>query len=143
MKKIILASIIVLMSVSVALAEWLVDFRDTYSKEGIDKAVEVAMKGGANPDLIVENGLQLQGLNPENLIKALYCAGAKGQDIRDAAQKWDVSDLIVAAGFKKSVAECADKVADSQAYTPVATGPSFVTPSPGRSGTFVASPSAP
>ncbi len=142
MKKIVIACLLVLMSVSVAFAEWLVDFRDIYVKQGIDKAVVSALKEGANPDLIVENGLKLEGLNPENLVKALYCAGAKGQDIRDAAKKYDISELIVAAGFKKSVAECADKVADSQAYTPVATGPSFTGPSTGPSGTF-ASPSAP
>lgn len=146
MKKIAIACLLVLMSVSIAFAEWLVDFRDTYVKEGIDKAVVVAMKGGATPDLIVANSepYLAKGLNPENLVKALYCAGAKGQDIRDAAKKYNISELIVAAGFKKSVAECGDKVADSQAYTPVATGPSFVSPSIGQSGTYnVASPSAP
>jgi hypothetical protein len=124
------------MSFSIAFAEWLVDFRDTYVKEGIDKAVVIAMKEGANPDLIVENGLHLDGLNPQNLVKALYCAGAKGQDIRAAAEKYNISEVVVAAGYKKSVAECGDQVADSQAYTPYATDRSFVTPSAGRSGTL-------
>jgi len=141
MKKVAIACILVLMSVTIALAEWLVDFKDTYVKEGIDKAVVVALKGGANPDLIVENGLQLEGLNPENLVKALYCAGAKGQDIRTAAKKWNISEIIVAAGYKKSIAECDNVIADSQAYTPVATGPGFVTTSGGDSGSFFASPS--
>jgi hypothetical protein len=122
------------MSFTIAFAEWLVDFRDTYVKDGIDKAVVVAMKGGANPDLIVENGMKFEGLNPENLVKALYCAGAKGQDVRAAAEKHNISELIVATGYKKAVAECNDQIADSQAYTPVASGPSFVTPSAGRSG---------
>jgi hypothetical protein len=141
MKKIAIACTLVLLSVTIAFAEWLVDFRDTYVKEGIDKAVVVALKGGANPDLIVENGLQLEGLNPENLVKALYCAGAKGQDIRDAAKKWNISEIVVAAGYKKSIAECENVIADSQAYTPVPTGPSFGTPSGGQSGGFFASPS--
>lgn len=139
MKKLAIACVLVIMSVTVAFAEWLVDFKDTFVKEGIDKAVVIALKGGANPDLIVENGLQLQGLNPENLVKALYCAGAKGQDIRAAAQKWNISEIVVAAGYKKSIAECDNVVADSQAYTPVTTGPSFVTTSNGQSGTFFAS----
>jgi hypothetical protein len=140
MKKLGIACLVVLMTFSIALAEWLVDFRDTYVKEGIDKAVEHAMKGGASPDMIVENGLQLEGLNPQNLVKALYCAGAKGQDIRTAAEKYNISEVIVAAGYKKAIAECGDQVADAQAYTPVSSGPSFVTPSGGRSGTYSVSP---
>jgi hypothetical protein len=140
MRRLAVACVVVLMSFSIAFAEWLVDFRDTYVKEGIDKAVENAMKGGANPDLIVENGLQLEGLNPQNLVKALYCAGAKGQDIRSAAEKYNISEVIVAAGYKKALAECSDQIADAQAYTPVSTGPSFTTPSGGRSGTYSVSP---
>ncbi|MDR3629220.1 MAG: hypothetical protein P4L42_02660 [Desulfocapsaceae bacterium] len=128
MKKIAIACILVVASVSVALADWLGEFRDIYVTGGIDKAVEQAMKGGANPELIVENGLQLEGLNPQNLIKALYCAGAKGQDIRAAAEKADISELIVAAGYKKSIAECGDRFADAQAYTPVPEDIAFSAP---------------
>ncbi len=140
MKKFGIACVMVLFSVSIACAEWMVDFRDTYSTEGIDKAVEKALKDGRNPDLIVEVGLEIEGLNPQNLVRALYCAGASGQDIRAAAEKWKISEPIVVAGYKKSIDECGDRVADSQAYTPVATGPSFATPSGGRGGSF-ASPS--
>ena len=142
MRTLAIACGLVLFSASLACAEWLVDFRDTYVSEGIDKAVENALKEGTTPDLIVENGLELEGLNPQNLIKALYCAGAKGQDIRVAAEKYDISETILAAGFKKSVAECGDRVADAQAYTPIDRGPSFTTPSRGRSGWY-ASPSRP
>ena len=144
MKRIVIAGMLVLFTVSIACAEWLVDFRDTYVSEGIDKAVEKAMKEGTTPVLIVENGLELEGLNPQNLIKALYCAGAKGQDVREAAEKYNISEVIVAAGYKKSKAECGDQVADSQAYTPVAAGgPSFSTPQGGRGGTYVVSNATP
>jgi hypothetical protein len=142
MKKFATVCILMLFGASVACAEWLVDFRDTYVAKGIDKAVEDALKGGNSPDLIVQNGLELEGLNPQNLIKALYCAGAKGQDIREAAEKYSISEVIVAAGYKKSKAECGDQVADSQAYTPVDSGPSFSTPVVRRSGNL-ASPSQP
>ena len=128
MKRITIACVLVLMSFSIAFAEWLGDFRDTYVKDGIDKAVENALKGGAKPDLIVENGMKLEGLNPQNLVKALYCAGAKGVDIRAAAEKWNISEVIVAAGFKKSIAECKD--VDTQAYTPVASDTTFPPPPP-------------
>lgn len=141
MKGIAAACVLVLFSVSIACAEWLVDFRNTYVSEGIDKAVENALKDGKTPVLIVENSLELEGLNPQNLIKALYCAGANGQDIREAAEKYNISEMILAAGYKKSKAECADQVADTQAYTPAGNlGPSFATPTRGRNGSF-ASPS--
>ncbi len=133
--------VILLVTCSVALAEWLVDFRDTYTKQGIDEAVVVAMKEGIVPDAIVENGLQFEGLNPSNLVKALYCAGAQGQDIREAAEKWGISELLITAGYRKSIAECSDAVADAQPFTPVATGTSFVSVTPGGGGDNV-SPSA-
>ena len=136
MKRLLFAIVMVLFSVSIASAEWMVDFRDTYAAEGIDKAVENAMKDGKNPETIVELGVTIDGLNPQNLIRALYCAGANGQDIRAAAEKYKITEQIVAAGYKKSIDECGDRVADSQAYTPVSTGPSFATPTGGRTGGF-------
>lgn len=142
MKRILAACVLVLFGVTVAYSEWLVEFRENYIAEGIDKAVENALKVGTTPDLIMENGLALEGLNPQNLIKALYCAGASGQDIRDAAEKNDLSETIIAAGYKKSIAECGDQVADSQAYTPPDRGPSFATIRRVRNGSF-ASPSQP
>ncbi len=134
MKKIVVSVMFFLLTTTLAYAEWLINFRDTFLKEGIDNAVVVAMKDGASPDMIVENGLQLEGLNPSNLVKALYCAGAQGKDIRAAAEKWQISELLVAAGYKRSIAECGDKVADSQPFTPVGTGTGFVSINPGGGG---------
>jgi hypothetical protein len=122
MKKKILLCCALLLSATVAFAEWQVDFLEKYKKEGIDQAVIVAIQQGALPVEIVENGLKLEGLNPQNLIKALYCAGANGADIAEAAKQYDTSDMILTAGFKKATEECADQVADAQAYTPVAPG---------------------
>ncbi len=131
--QILLASLLVLMSVSLAVAEWLTDFRDIYVKEGIDPAVVEALKQGAGPDQIMENGLQLEGLNPQNLVKAMYCAGIRGDDIRAAGNQYGVTDLIIVAGYKKSVEECGDRVVDTQAYTPTATVVSFAgPPTPGN-----------
>ena len=136
MKKMMITCVMLLMSVSIAYAEWMVDFKDNYAAKGIDNAVENALKEGKKPDVIVEVAMEIEGLNPQNLVRALYCAGASGQDIRAAAEKYKISEPIIAAGYKKSVDECGDRVADSQAYTPVG-GPSFSTPSGGRSGNFV------
>ncbi len=144
MKKIFIAALIIGFTYSLAWAEWLVDFNDNYTNRGIDIAVEEAMKDGITPDAIVENGLALSELNPQNLVKALYCAGAKGQDVIDAASKYGISELIVTAGFKKSVEECGDKISDTQAFTPAAQrGPAFSGTPSGSGGTSYASPSAP
>lgn len=140
MKKLWFAFFLVVFGASVACAEWMVDFKNTYVKEGIDQAVERALKDGQSPDAIVEFGVAIEGLNPQNLVRALYCAGANGQDVRAAADKFGISEPIVIAGYKKAIDECGDRVADAQAYTPVATGPSFATPTGGRGGSF-ASPS--
>lgn len=140
MKKIILGTLLALLFYSVSFAEWQVDFEENYNKKGIDQAVIEALKEGAYPDSIVETGLGLEGLNPQNLVMALYCAGANGQDIRDAAANHDISELVLTAGYKKSIEECGDAVADSQAYISAASGfssgPSAVT-----GGAVFASPS--
>ena len=140
MKRILMACVLVVFGVSSAFAEWMVDFKNTYVKEGVDKAVENALKEGQTPDAIVELGVAIEGLNPQNLVRALYCAGANGQDVRAAAEKFSISEPIVIAGYKKAIDECGDRVTDAQAYTPVATGPTFATPSVGRGGRL-ASPS--
>lgn len=118
MKALILTATILVLSVTVALADWLVNFNDNYRSEGIDYAVENAMKEGVGPDDIVKNGMEIESLNPANLVKALYCAGVSGEDIYTAGQKYSVSEMVIAAGFKKSKEECSDLVADSQPYTP-------------------------
>ncbi len=122
MKKLISSTILLMFFATSAFAAWQVKFADTYTKKGIDQAVIEALKEGAKPDDIVDKGLGLEGLNPQNLVMALYCAGVKGQDVRQAAASHDISELIVVAGYKKSLEECAGAVADSQAYTPVTTG---------------------
>ena len=136
MKKIAFSIILVILFATIAYAKWEVEFEDTYIDKGIDQAVVEALKAGALPEGIVQLGLDLEGLNPQNLIMALYCAGVKGDEIRDAAFKYDISEQIVSAGYKKSTVECGDIVADSQAYTPVASGFSGGRTTSGGGGTF-------
>jgi hypothetical protein len=140
-KQVLLVSVLVLFSVTLAMAEWLKDFRDIYASEGIDPAVVEALKQGADPYQIMENGLQLEGLNPQNLVKAMYCAGIRGDDIRAAGNQYGVTDIIVVAGYKKSVEECGDRLVDTQAYTPTATVVSFAGP-PAPGGAISASPAS-
>ncbi len=139
MKKIILACLIVLMSSSFALADWVDVFKTNYQERGIDQAVIDAMKEGATPALILDEGLKLSGLNPIKLVQALYCAGAKGPEVEQASRAAGLSELAISTGYEKSVAECADVVADTQAYTPVAFTPSFATSDEGGSSFISAS----
>lgn len=118
MKRIIMAVMLLALSASVANADWLGDFMDNYKNNSIDEAVEKAVEEGVTPDDIVENGLTIKELSPPDLVKALYCAGVSGEDIYNSAQKYNISELIVAAGFKKSTEECGDSVTDTQPYTP-------------------------
>jgi len=99
------------------------------------------LKEGVNANTITRDCLVLEGLNPQNLIRALYCAGVPGQDVRNAAENNDISELIVVAGYKKSIDECRDIVEDSQAYTPTSEGPAFSSPTGGGRGGRSASPS--
>ena len=141
--KILVMSVCLLVVSSIAHAEWQVDFKETYKNAGIDQAVADAVKEGIPPDDIIQKGIELENLNPQNLIKALYCAGVKGDDIKKAADHYGISELVVVAGFKKSKEECSDQVADSQAYTPT-NGPTFSgIPAPGNPGSGYASPTNP
>lgn len=116
MKKLVAAVAIVSVTATVAMAGWWADFQKAYEKENIQVAVEGALEKGTSPDNIVEKGTEIEGLNPQNLVKALYCAGVNGIDIRAAAKKYKISEGIVIAGHKQSVAECGNKVVDAQAY---------------------------
>ncbi len=120
MQRLIISTLLGIFIASLAFADWIEDFSTSFETEGIEVAVPKALEKGQSPDSIVEQGLKLPGLNPQNLLKALYCSGADGDDIKNAADKNGISDIIVVAAFKKSVVECGAKVADSQAYTPVA-----------------------
>ena len=142
MKKIAGALLLILITVSFAMADWIEDFNKVYVDKGIMPAVIEALKQGVTPDAIMDNGLKLEGINPQNLVKAMYCAGIRGDDIKAAGDIYGVSDLLIVAGYKKSVEECGDSVVDTQAYTPIATVVSFAGPATPGAGTY-ASPNQP
>lgn len=140
---VIILTVITLLVSSVAMSANQ-SLQESYNKIGIDNLVVELLKEGISPDTIVKDCIEIEGLNPQNLVKALYCAGVTGEDVRKASEKYGISEPMIVAGYKKSIDECGDRVEDSQAYTPVSTGPSFAGPSAGRSGSSVvyASPSA-
>lgn len=123
MKKILGALLIVGLASSIAWADWLTNFNDTYKNKNINAAVEDGLKEGITPEVIVEKSMAFPGINPQNIVKALYCAGIGGQDVYEAAEKANISEQVVTAGFKKSLEECGDRVVDTQPYTPGDRGP--------------------
>lgn len=129
---------------SIAHADWISDFIAIFNDKGIDQAVVQVLKEGTPPDAIINEGLKIEKLNPQNLLRALYCAGVKGDDIKAAADEAGISEILIVAAYEKSVAECGDKVVDTQAYTPVVTAPTFAgMPAPGvPSGSSYASSSS-
>lgn len=126
MKKLIISTILGVFIASTAFADWIEDFSINNQNEGIEVAVAEALKIGKDPTSIVEEGLKIPGINPQHILKALYCEGVDGDDVKTAADASGISDIILVSAFEKSLAECSDTIADSQAYTPVATTQSFV-----------------
>ena len=106
-----------------AIAEWVADFTATYNEHGIYQAVAEVFEEGRTPEEIAANALEVEGVNPQNLVAALYCAGAKPEDIRAASEDLGISEMILVAGFETAKTVCGDEITDTQAYTPV--GPSF------------------
>jgi len=123
-----------------AIAEWVAGFTKTYNEDGIYQAVSEVFEEGRTPAEIVTNALDVEGLNPQNLVAALYCAGAKPEDIRAATEESGISEMILVAGFEEAKTVCGDALTDSQAYTPL--GPSFAgVPEGGDGGRTYGSPS--
>jgi len=140
MQRIVISTLLGFFLVTPALADWIEDFSINFEDKGIEYAVPKALEEGKTPYDIITEGVKITALNPQNLLKALYCSGAAGDDIKAGADANDISEIIVVAAFKKSIVECGDAVADSQAYTP--SGPSFAgPPSGGGGGNSFASPS--
>ena len=81
----------------------------------------------------------MKNLTPESCESDVLWRNS-GDDIRAAGQKYDVSDIIIVAGYKKSVEECGDQVVDTQAYTPTASVISFAGPAALSNGSTVISP---
>jgi hypothetical protein len=123
------------------------NIQEMYDRVGIEPIVRDMLKDGVQVNVIVVDSLTINGLNPQNLVKALYCLGAKSKDIIEASEKNGITDVVLAAGYKKYVAECTGATADSQAYTQTSSDSPFISsvsisPTSGGSCPCCASPSA-
>ncbi len=116
MRKILLASVIVGfgLAASFACAGNKSDVKDNRSSKNIDVEVVNALKEGIHPDVIVEHGLAIKDVDPQNLVKALYSAGVNEQDVYKAAKNAKIPEKTVTAGYNKSVQERNDRFSDSR-----------------------------
>lgn len=119
MRKLIFFLLAYICTVSSAYADWKADFAVTFEISNIDSAVVQALNVGITPSQIINEGLLLVNLHPQNLVKALYCAGADGGDITEASYSAGLSDITVISAYERSISECSDQTKDSQAYTVV------------------------
>ena len=92
-------------------AEWQDDFLKTYDEFGMTVAVEDALSDDVSSEeiltfiiSIVPNMPKIKGL------KALYCAGADRDAVREAANKLGITVGDVSVALEESIAECGDKI---------------------------------
>jgi hypothetical protein len=75
MKKITLMVPVLLISATIALADWKTDFAAEYAANGLQQAVSKALSQGVNPDDIALVAVQIQDLDTETIATAMCEAG--------------------------------------------------------------------
>lgn len=119
MKVRLLIFTLLLLGSTFSLAEdWQQAFRETYSSKGIDEAVVNALGTGASPDQIIKTGLPIEGLNPAELVKALFCALVPPAYIYDAAEVNRIEDETVQEGYELALAQCAEEMEERKLSSP-------------------------
>lgn len=117
MKRILVFTCIIFLSmVSFSCADWIKTFHDNENNNGIEYTICKTLEEGISPTLIMREGLKIKDLNPQHIVKGLYCCGVEGDDIIHACKEYGVHELILIAGYKQSVVECGDVMSDSQSY---------------------------
>ena len=123
------------------IAEWVADFGSIYDEVGVYQAVANVFEKGKTPQEITAAALDIEGLNPQSLVAALYCAGANSEDIRQTCEEFGISEMILVAGFETAKTVCGDGIADTQAYTRALSAVNFAgVPSGGGGGGTYGSP---
>jgi len=113
MKKSLFITIFIMLTAHVVLANWPENFQSIYADKGIDEAVKYSLSNGGNPDQIIKIAQPIDGLPEENLIKALFCALAQPDYIREAAEINKISDQTVDEGYQLALAECAREMEEN------------------------------
>jgi len=106
----VLAALMILSGAGVAQAGWQEDFVSDYDAFGMSVAVEEALNNDITSDeilsFVISNSEQFE---TKKGLKALYCAGADRDDVREAANKLGITVEDVSVALEESIAECGDK----------------------------------
>jgi len=112
--KILLLSLsFLIMLCSTAMAVWSENFASIYYEKGIDAAVVSALEDGAAPKQIVKIALPLKDLKREVLMKALFCALAQPDTIREAAFANNIKEKKVNEGYQLALSECSRQMEEN------------------------------
>ncbi|MCI5164843.1 MAG: hypothetical protein D3903_01835 [Candidatus Electrothrix sp. GM3_4] len=102
--------LLILLGAGVAQAAWTEDFVKNYDEFGMSVAVEDALSDDVSPSailtFIISNSEQFE---KKKGLKALYCAGADRDTVRDAADKLGITVEDISVALEESIAECGDK----------------------------------
>lgn len=103
--------LLMLLGAGVAQAAWTEQFVGNYDKFGMSVAVEDALSDDVSPKailtFIISNSEQFE---TKTGLKALYCAGADRDAVREAANKLGITVEDVSVALEESIAECGDKI---------------------------------
>ena len=113
MRFIIVSFLLIVFGFSSAQAAWEENFATLFQEKGIDEAVISALAEGANPDQIIKIALPLTGMAPEALVKALFCALAQPEAIREAAKANAISEPAIDEGYQLALAGCARQMEEN------------------------------
>jgi hypothetical protein len=97
---------------------WHERFVSNYEKLGIDKAVEIAVSEGGDPDGIIKKALPIEGIDRKVLIKALFCNITKPEVVQNAALKNKISEKTIWDGYQIAITECRRQLEEWYNYIP-------------------------
>ncbi|MCI5124996.1 MAG: hypothetical protein D3925_11105 [Candidatus Electrothrix sp. AR5] len=102
--------LLLLLGTGVAQAAWTDDFIENYDESGMSVAVEYALDKDVSPNeiltFIISNSKKFE---KKTGLKALYCAGADRDAVREAANKLGITVKDLSMSLEESIAECGDK----------------------------------
>ncbi|WPD21825.1 MAG: hypothetical protein SD837_16645 [Candidatus Electrothrix scaldis] len=111
MKKILCITVLmILFGAGIAQANWQDDFVSDYDEFGMSVAVEEALHNDITPDEILSFIIShSEKFQTKVGLKALYCAGADRDAVREAANKLGITVEDLSVALEESIAECGDK----------------------------------
>jgi len=89
--KISLPLFAVVLTTSIALADWQESFLDDYSEKGLNTAVTNTLAAGISPGAIIETAMAIDGMNGEVLAAAVCDGGVPVQDLQDSLHVLEIS----------------------------------------------------